>query len=127
MSRRHTLQLTRAGAQIHVETTISRLHDANGAPIGYLSVIRDVTDRERIEAALRESRAHLRFMLDSAGVGDWDLDLATFEARHSLRHDQCFGYSEPVPEWNPGDLLRPRPSRGPGGRQGDASRPRSRP
>ena len=102
MSRRHTLQLTRAGARIHVETTISRLKDADGAPIGYLSVIRDVTDRERIEAALRESRAHLRFMLDSAGVGDWDLDLSTFEVRHSLRHDQCFGYSEPVPEWNPG-------------------------
>jgi PAS domain S-box-containing protein len=101
VSRRHTLQLTHAGAQIHVETTITRLNDANGVPIGYLSVIRDVTDRQRIEAALRESRAHLRFMLDSAGVGDWDLDLATFEVRHSLRHDQCFGYSEPVKEWNP--------------------------
>jgi PAS domain S-box-containing protein len=22
--------------------------------------------------------------------------------RHSLRHDQCFGYSEPVAQWNPG-------------------------
>ena len=41
-------------------------------------------------------------MLDSASVGDWDLDLATFEVRHSLRHDQCFGYCEPVKEWNPG-------------------------
>jgi len=102
VSRRHTLQVTRAGAQIHVETTISRLNDANGLPIGYLSVIRDVTDRERIEAALRESRAHLRFMLDSAAVGDWDFDLSTFEVRHSLRHDQCFGYSEPVAQWNPG-------------------------
>ena len=40
-------------------------------------------------------------MLDSAGVGDWDLDLSTFDARHSLRHDQCFGYSEPVPGWSP--------------------------
>jgi PAS domain S-box-containing protein len=101
VSRRHTLQLTHAGAQIDAETTISRLNDASGGPIGYLSVIRDVTDRQRIEAALRESRAHLRFMLDSAGVGDWDLDLATFEVRHSLRHDQCFGYGEPVKEWNP--------------------------
>ena len=94
--------MTRAGAQIHVETTVSRLQRrATARAIGQLSVIRDVTERERIEAALRESRAHLRFMLDSAGVGDWDLDLATFEARHSLRHDQCFGYTEPVPDWNP--------------------------
>ena len=101
VSRRHTLHLTRAGAQIHVEATVSRLQDAHGAPTGYLSVIRDVTDRARIEAALRESRAHLRFMLDSAGVGDWELDLSTLEARHSLRHDQCFGYSDPVREWTP--------------------------
>jgi len=102
VSRRHTLQLTHAGAQIDAETTISRLSDASGVPVGYLSVIRDVTDRQRIEAALRESRAHLRFMLESAGVGDWNLDLVTFEVRHSLRHDQCFGYSEPVKEWDPG-------------------------
>src|SRR6185295_18801508 len=101
----HTVQRTRDGAQLHAETTTSRLNDASGTPIGTLSVIRDVTERERIEAALRESRAHLRFMLDSAGVGDWDLDLATYRARHSLRHDQCFGYSEPVPEWNPGVFL----------------------
>ena len=105
VSRRHTLQVTRAGAQIHAEATVSRLHDVDGLPIGHLSVIRDVTEREQIQAALRESRAHLRFMLDSAGVGDWDLDLATFEARHSLRHDQCFGYLEPVAEWNPAVFL----------------------
>ena len=105
VSRSHTLQLTRSGERIHAETTTSRLRDAEGAPLGTLSVIRDVTERERIEAALRESRAHLRFMLDSAGVGDWDLDLTTFVARHSLRHDQCFGYSEPLPEWRPGIFL----------------------
>jgi PAS domain S-box-containing protein len=105
VSRSHTVQLTQAGARINAETTTTRLRDAEGQPIGTLSVIRDVTERERIEAALRESRAHLRFMLDSAGVGDWDLDLATFAVRHSLRHDQCFGYSEPVPEWNPRTFL----------------------
>ena len=105
VSRSHTVQRTRDGERIQAETTTSRLKDANGTPMGTLSVIRDVTERERIEAALRESRAHLRFMLESAGVGDWDLDLATLEARHSLRHDQCFGYSEPVPHWSPDVLL----------------------
>jgi PAS domain S-box-containing protein len=104
--RRQTVQVTRSGRQIHAETTTSRLRDEHGRPIGLLAVIRDVTDREWIEAALRESRAHLRFMLDSAGVGDWDLNLTTLEARHSLRHDQCFGYTEPVPEWNQKIFLR---------------------
>jgi PAS domain S-box-containing protein len=105
VSRSHTVQVTKAGERIHAETTTSRLNDADGEPIGTLSVIRDVTERARIEAALRESRAHLRFMLDSAGVGDWDLNLETFVARHSLRHDQCFGYSEPLPQWRPGIFL----------------------
>ena len=104
-SRSHTVQLTKAGTRLHAETTTTRLNDADGVPIGTLSVIRDVTERERIETALRESRAHLRFMLDSAGVGDWDLDLATLAVRHSLRHDQCFGYSQPVAEWSPDIFL----------------------
>jgi len=56
-------------------------------------------DRARNEAELREGRAVLDFTLRSAQVGDWDLDLVTDTARRSLRHDQCFGYDEPLPEW----------------------------
>ena len=43
--RRDTLQLTRAGARIHVETTMSRLKRCDGAPTGRLTVSRDVTER----------------------------------------------------------------------------------
>ncbi|MEP6663930.1 MAG: PAS domain-containing protein, partial [Verrucomicrobiota bacterium] len=46
---------------------------------------------------------------------DWDLDLIHDKATRSLRHDQCFGYTEPVAEWgseiflkhvHPDDLAR---------------------
>ncbi len=65
-----------------------------------LCISSDVTEQERSIAALRESEARLQFTLDSAQVGDWDLDLETGLATHSLRHDRCFGYTQPVHPWS---------------------------
>lgn len=50
---------------------------------------------ECAEGALRR----LRFALEAAQIGDWELDLETQSARRSLRHDQIFGYAELLPEW----------------------------
>jgi len=57
-------------------------------------------EHARAEEALREAQERLKFTLDSAQVGDWDLDLADNTVRRSLRHDQAFGYAEPVPKWS---------------------------
>jgi PAS domain S-box-containing protein len=48
------------------------------------------------EEALRETKAALEFALESGQLGDWDLDLIHDTSRRSLRHDKCFGYSEPI-------------------------------
>ncbi|MEJ7808199.1 MAG: PAS domain-containing protein [Telluria sp.] len=32
-------------------------------------------------------------------IGDWDLNLINDTAHRSLRHDQCFGYTEPIASW----------------------------
>lgn len=47
---------------------------------------------------LHQTRAMLEFALDSAQIGDWDLDLLHDTSRRSLRHDQCFGYHAAIPE-----------------------------
>ena len=62
----------------------------------------DLIDRRRAEAALRESEAKLRFMLDASQIGEWDLDLTTqpHTAHRSLIHDRIFGYETPLPEWS---------------------------
>ncbi|MFC0679860.1 ATP-binding protein [Lysobacter korlensis] len=41
----------------------------------------------------------LQLSLDAAQLGEWDLDLTTDESHRSLRHDQCFGYDKPIPDW----------------------------
>jgi PAS domain S-box-containing protein len=77
----------------------------DGSVESVLSIAADVTEQELVDAALRDSQARLKFTLDSARIGEWELDLATDRARHSLRHDRCFGYDQPVPEWGLAILL----------------------
>ncbi|MGH6646914.1 PAS domain S-box protein [Aquabacterium sp.] len=72
----------------------------DGSVESVLAIATDFTDRERMDAALRESQARLRLTIEAARIGDWDLDLRTGEARHSARHDQCFGYAEPRADWS---------------------------
>jgi signal transduction histidine kinase/PAS domain-containing protein len=54
--------------------------------------------RDSADEALRETKAALEFTLKSGRIGYWDLDLVTDTSRRSLRHDQCFGYRDPIPE-----------------------------
>jgi diguanylate cyclase (GGDEF)-like protein/PAS domain S-box-containing protein len=101
---------------------------ASGFAIGCLCVIdhkaRALTSKQlssfqrlagQVLALVEARRAHLRlltqeknrlvseqrldFALAAADIGDWDMDLRTNVARRSLLHDQCFGYTEPVPAW----------------------------
>lgn len=71
----------------------------DGSVESVLTIASDITEQEQINDALWESQARLQFTLDSAEVGEWELDLGTDAARHSLRHDRCFGYTEPVAYW----------------------------
>ena len=71
---------------------------SEGKATRMLGVVMDITERKSAEEKLRETKAALEFTLESAGVGDWDLDLTNDTSRRSLRHDQCFGYDSPIPE-----------------------------
>ncbi|TDU32708.1 PAS domain S-box-containing protein [Panacagrimonas perspica] len=72
----------------------------NGSVESVLSIATDITEQEMIDTALRDSQARLRFALDFASIGEWDLDLTNDVAVHSLRHDRCFGYAEPIAKWS---------------------------
>ncbi|HEY9769758.1 MAG TPA: PAS domain-containing protein [Coleofasciculaceae cyanobacterium] len=59
----------------------------------------DLSNRKQAEAAVRESTARLKFLLEAAQFGDWDLNLSDRTASRSLRHDKIFGYESLLPEW----------------------------
>ncbi|MCP3734620.1 ATP-binding protein [Sphingomonas sp. RP10(2022)] len=64
---------------------------------------RAVADRTRELEAARDS---LEIALDAAGMGSWDIDLVTGEAWRTLRHDEIFGYTEALPDWDVGTFLK---------------------
>jgi len=72
--------------------------DSGGHPSSVMTV-RDLSALQISKRLIQESEERLGFALDAAEIGDWDMDLRTNVARRSLRHDQCFGYAQVVPEW----------------------------
>ncbi len=73
---------------------------------GYAALVTDISEqqaslreRQQAEEALRESNERLNFALQTAELGDWDLDLRNQTVRRSVRHDQIFGYESLLPEW----------------------------
>ncbi len=55
---------------------------------------------EKSSEEIRENTTRLRFALEAAQLGEWDLELATKTARRSLQHDRIFGYDTLLPDWN---------------------------
>ena len=72
----------------------------DGGVESVLSIASNITEQEQIDAALRESKARLEFTLAAAHVGEWEIDVASGESRHSDLFDRCFGYAAPVPGRN---------------------------
>ena len=95
-----TVRVRKDGTKIDVSATISPIKDSTGTIVGASKIARDITARNRAEEALRQSDARRKFALETAKLGDWELDLATLQATRSFLHDEIFGYQSPLPEWS---------------------------
>jgi PAS domain S-box-containing protein len=80
--------------------------DVEGKPVRAVGVLMDIDDRKRAELALKESEealraseARLRLAVEAGRIGEWELDVASDTSVRALRHDQIFGYNEPVKVW----------------------------
>jgi PAS domain S-box-containing protein len=71
------LVLTRSGEERLIEWHNTLLRDDEERVIATLSSGTDITDRNRSAEALRTAEERMRFALDAAGVGIWDMDYAT--------------------------------------------------
>jgi len=95
-----TTRVRKDSTTISVSATISPIKDSGGPIVGAPKIARDITERKSAEEALRQSDARRRFALEAAKLGDWELDLATMQAKRSLLRDQIFGYESLLPEWS---------------------------
>jgi len=66
----------------------------------------EIAQHKRTEQALRRSEERVDLALDAAGIGRWDMDLASRQVNRSLRHDQIFGYETLLPEWTLDTLVQ---------------------
>jgi hypothetical protein len=81
------------GGGVRVEANFSFLRDAMGKPVGILSIARDITERKRMEEALRQSEEKYRSILEEMEEGYFETDLVcnlTFINDAGCRH---LGYS----------------------------------
>ncbi|GGK28469.1 hypothetical protein GCM10008955_22860 [Deinococcus malanensis] len=87
------------------EVTVSPIRGGDGQVERLLAVSRDITGRMQAEQALSESQSRLRFALEAAELGDWELDLRDHSSWRSLRHDTIFGYPQGHATWTYGTFL----------------------
>ena len=61
--------VTRKGAEIFVDYTSTLVRDAKDHPVGFLSIIRNVTERKTAEKVLRESEMRYRSLIEQSHQG----------------------------------------------------------
>ena len=88
------------GAPVDFEARLVPEFGEDGEIESVLSIASDITSQERIDAALRESKARLEFTLAAAHVGEWEIDVDSGACRHSALFDRCFGFDAPQPSWS---------------------------
>ena len=84
--------LTKDGKKIPLSFTASLIKDASGKPRTFVAVVRDITERKRMEEALRRSEQMSSGMLATAGTGIYLLQEGRFQYVNRL-FEKITGYS----------------------------------
>lgn len=77
----------------------------DGSVESVLSIASDITEREAADQTLRRNQAQLQFILNSAQIGEWELDLGSEAIKSSHRHAQCFGHAQVPLSWDLATML----------------------
>jgi PAS domain S-box-containing protein len=88
---------TRSGEERLIAWHNSAIRDTGGNVIGGLSAGEDITERKRIEHALRQSQADLNRAQAVGQIGSWRLDLARNELLWSDENHRIFGVPRGTP------------------------------
>ncbi|MHB8086539.1 MAG: sensor domain-containing protein [Dehalococcoidia bacterium] len=97
LSRMRTLELEHTckdGSTVWVEINTTFLRDTNGRPTAILGVSRDITERKRVEEALKQSEKQYRDMIDFLPIPAFEVDAEANLISFNQTALKVFGYSE---------------------------------
>ena len=84
--------LHKDGSVIHVEGSVLLVKNEQGQSVGFRGILRDVTERRKVDQALRESEARFRAMTELSSDWYWEQDaelrFTRLESRHASQHAQ---------------------------------------
>jgi PAS domain S-box-containing protein len=82
------------GSIIPVELNVELARNQQGEPIHIQSVVRDITERKRIEEALRQSQLYLTTILQTTADGFWIVDSQQYITNANQAYCRMSGYSQ---------------------------------
>ncbi len=85
--------LTREGRRVLVETNASVMRGRNGEPVGVVAITRDITERKRMEEALKENEERFRAVFEGTSLGIALVDIKTNILGINPAFQRLFGYS----------------------------------
>ena len=88
-----TVRVRKDGSLVNVSLAITPLRDAAGTIVGAATIARNITNRVRSEAALRERDEELQLAVDTARLGTWRFHLDSGLIEVSGRCREMFGGS----------------------------------
>ena len=97
--RGENVHVKRSGEAIHVESSVSRLHVGDGMHSGLLAVIRDITERKKVEGALRASEERFRAFVTASSDAVYRMSPDWSEMRQLQGRDFIVGTDKPNSTW----------------------------
>jgi PAS domain S-box-containing protein len=86
--------LTKTGAEVWANRTVSLVRDEAGRPKYFISLIEDITERKKAEKALRESEQRYALAVEAGKVGVWDWNLKSGEIYLDPLLKSLLGYED---------------------------------
>ena len=83
----------RTGSRVEVSVSMSPVRNADGMLVGISSIARDVSERNRVGRALRESERRFRTLTDHSPVGVFLTDAAGRCTYTNARCQKIYGFS----------------------------------
>ena len=84
--------------RVEISVTISPIKDSMGALIGSSAIAREITDRKRAEAALRQSEERFRLAIKATNDAIWDIDVENGVVSWNETYSTLYG--RPAETWD---------------------------